>query len=107
MESGTDIAFKQHLQEKILPSVYQMPYVERVEMTSFSETPEELQKQFVDTPILYQLAIYIQNNDKAKEMFDTDPGKQLSKHLRDIGHHVLPAWGPIKVFYNWDLQQLR
>jgi hypothetical protein len=102
-----DRAFKAHLEEIILPNVYQMPFVERVEMTSFSETPEALQKQFIDQPLLYQVSIYIQNGDKIQEMFETEAGKKLRAHLREISNYVVPAWGPIKVFYNWDLQQIR
>lgn len=98
--------FKKQIQEEILPKLYQMPYIEKIELTPFSDTPEELQKQFLDCPIYYQISIYVKEEDVEKTL-DTEACKAFAQHLRSMGAQVTTAIGETKTFYRWDLEQLK
>ncbi|MCH5585981.1 hypothetical protein MK805_13625 [Shimazuella sp. AN120528] len=98
--------FKKQIQEEFLPKLYQMPYIEKIELTPFSDTPDELQEQFLDHPIYYQVGIFVKEED-IKKSFETEAGIALAQYLRSMGAGVTTAYGDTKIFYRWDLEQLR
>jgi hypothetical protein len=98
--------FKHHIQQQILPYVYKMPYVDKIELTPFFDTPNDIQEQFLEKPIHYQLALYMKEED-VRSAFGSESGQELSAYLRSLGDFMTTAVGDTKVFYRWDLEQLR
>jgi hypothetical protein len=98
--------FEKQIQEEILPKLYKMPYIERIELTPFSDTPEELQEQFLDRPVYYQIGMYVKEED-IKKTFQTKAGIALAQYLRSMGAEVTTAYGDTRIFYRLDLEQLR
>ncbi|WP_028777745.1 hypothetical protein [Shimazuella kribbensis] len=99
-------SFQNRVREELLPLLYQMPYIDKIELTPFSDTPDELQEQFIDKPIYYQIALYLKEEDILKT-FSTEAGKEISSYLRSLGAQVITSIGDNRVFYRWDLEQLK
>lgn len=98
--------FNKQIQEEILPKLYQMPHIEKIELTSFSDTPEELQKQFLDRPIYYQIGVYVKE-ESVENVLETEAYKAFDQYLKSMGAEVTTAFGETKTFYRWDLEQLK
>jgi hypothetical protein len=98
-------SFQNRVREELVPLLYQMPYIDKIELTPFWDTPDELQEQFLEKPIYYQIALYMKEED-ILETFSTEAGKKIAIYLRSLGAQVLTCLGDNRVFYRWDLEQL-
>lgn len=97
--------FLSQVQEDILPFLYQMPYIEKIELTPCYDTPLEVQSKFLAEPIYYQIAVYYREVDEMGKSFETDPGKDLSEYLRiAFQGKLISAIGEAKIFYKSDLE---
>lgn len=97
---------KKQIEEKILPKLYSMPYIEKIELTAFGDTPDEFQTQFLARPIYYQISMYIKKEEITITL-DSETGKAIAQYLRSMGAEVTTSYGQTNIFYRSDLERLR
>ncbi len=100
--------FLSQVKEKILHWLYQMPYIEKIEITPYYDTPLEVQTRYLDQPVYYQIGVYYKTKEEIEASFRTEQGIELAQFLRsNFGDTIIGCVGEADIFYKSDLEQIQ